>query len=116
MVWGRYEYFERISSTVDRAEIKVDRLAPDIKALQRQVDRLSLACQAMWELVRERTGRSEAQLEQKILEIDLRDGKADGKLSAPVLDCPSCGAKTNSHRSTCVMCGAAVPAPGNFAG
>ena len=116
MIWGRTSIYDEIAGTVDRAETKVDRLAPDVKALQRQVDHLSLACQAMWEMLRDNTTLSDAELEKKILEIDLRDGKADGKLGPQVLTCPACGAKTNSARNSCVMCGAAIHAPSQFAG
>ena len=70
----------------------------------------------MWEMLRDNTTLSEEELEKKILEIDLRDGKADGKLSPQPLSCPACGAKTNSARTTCVMCGAPIQAPGKFAG
>ena len=111
MIWGQYQYYEEVRSAADRLEGKIERIAPDVRALERQMDRLSLACQAMWELIRDHTSLTEADLDKKILEIDLRDGKADGKIAAVVLECPACGAKTNSKRTTCIMCGAPLHSP-----
>ncbi|MEM6886363.1 MAG: hypothetical protein AAF571_15185 [Verrucomicrobiota bacterium] len=70
------------------------------------MERLTLACQSMWELLRDRTDFTEADLEEKMLEIDLRDGQADGKIGMQLIQCPSCNSKTNSRRTHCLMCGA----------
>lgn len=95
-------------SAAYRAESKADRQTNEISRLRRQVDRLSLGCQAMWELLRDNTGFTEDQLEAKILEVDERDGRADEKISLQVCDCPACGHKTNSRREICLMCGASL--------
>ena len=42
------------------------------------MDRLALASQSLWEIVREQTGLTAEDLQKKILEVDLRDGNADG--------------------------------------
>ena len=77
--------------------------------LNRRLDRLSLACQAMWELLRDKAGVTEAELRDKILEVDLRDGSTDGRMASTIVECPHCHAKTNSRRPTCVMCGVEIP-------
>ena len=53
----------------------------EIKQLQQRVDRLSLLCQAMFEEMEKSAGFSEARLKERMLEIDLRDGKRDGRLA-----------------------------------
>ena len=83
-----------------------DRHAIEARELADRVERLQLACQAMWELIRDRTQISEQDLEAKILEVDARDGKVDGKISTSALTCHACGRATNSKRERCVMCGA----------
>ena len=118
MLWEAYQQTriagaERIAES---AESKVDRCANKIEDLQRHVDRLSLACQALWELLRERSDLTEEDIESKILEIDGRDGAVDGKISVQTLDCPACGRKTNSKRGSCIMCGAPIKRPYPFAG
>jgi hypothetical protein len=118
MLWEAYQQ-TRIAGaerTAESAESKVDRSARAVEDLQRHVERLSLACQAMWELLRECSDLTEDDLERKILEIDGRDGCVDGKIGAQQLDCPSCGRKTNSKRNACIMCGAPIKRPYQFGG
>ncbi|MBI2421653.1 MAG: hypothetical protein HYV27_02405 [Candidatus Hydrogenedentes bacterium] len=77
----------------------------NIKELQHQVERLSLMNQAMWELIRERAGLTDADLEAKAREVDLRDGLADGRLSTIAVKCPSCMRVCNSKHHKCLYCG-----------
>jgi hypothetical protein len=99
---------ESAVSAAESASNRADRLASDIRRLQRQVDRLSMSCQAMWELIRENSNITEEMLEQRIREVDLRDGVEDGKMGPEVVSCPTCGRKTNTQRGYCVICGAEV--------
>ena len=94
------------SNEARQASNKADAVVSEFARLQRRIDRLSLAAQAMWELLRDRSGVTEDELQTKILEIDLRDGLTNGRMQTQITDCPQCQAKTNSKRSTCVICGA----------
>jgi len=80
-----------------------------VEGLAQRFERLSLVCQALWEILRDRHSMSEDELKMKVLEVDLRDGTTDGKMATEVLLCPSCGNKTNSKRSVCIICGAQIP-------
>jgi len=42
-------------------------------------------------------------------EIDLRDGKSDGKLAPDTVECTGCGRKAKSTRRNCLYCGAELP-------
>jgi hypothetical protein len=110
MLWDNYDPTGTAAAqrAAESAESKVEHCARAIEALQRRADRLSLACQAMWELIRERSDLTEEDIEKKILEIDGRDGSVDGRIGTGVVDCPSCGRKTSSKRDSCVMCGAPI--------
>lgn len=99
-----------------RAASKAGMASDEVRRLSSQVDRLTLACQAMWELVRDRTDLSEDDLAQKIEEIDSRDGAVDGKLGARIVPCPSCGRNSNSRRSSCVWCGEPIDREHAFEG
>ncbi|MDF1756538.1 MAG: hypothetical protein P1U89_27380 [Verrucomicrobiales bacterium] len=88
----------------------------DIRTLTAQVDRLALACQAMWEIVRDQTDLTEKDLADKISEIDLRDGVEDGKIGTKVIKCESCGRNSNSKRQTCLWCGEPVERQHAFEG
>lgn len=108
MIWEAYQQTKIAGAerTAERAMSKADRYAADIANISRQVDRLSLACQAMWELLRDRSDLTEDDIEAKILEIDGRDGRVDGKIATKLTNCTACGRPTNSSRGSCVMCGA----------
>ena len=45
----------------------------------------------MWELLREHSELSENDIENKILEIDNRDGRIDGKIATQTKTCQACG-------------------------
>jgi hypothetical protein len=114
-----YEAYQagRITDAENRAEsarAKVDRFADDIQRLQRKVGKLSLGCQALWEMLCERAGLTDKDLVAKMQEIDLRDGVSDGKISRRVVVCPACQRNSSSKRTECVYCGAALPNPNLF--
>tara|TARA_Y100001934_G_scaffold209095_1_gene247372 strand:- start:2912 stop:3256 length:345 start_codon:yes stop_codon:yes gene_type:complete len=77
-----------------------------LQALSEKVDVLSLLTVASLELLAE-AGVSESRIEQKIEEVDLRDGVADGRLGAPA-QCRDCGHKVSPKRSYCFYCGASL--------
>jgi len=118
MIWDLYQQkgINEARSTATSASHKVDRQKEQLNDLLRHIDRLSLASQAMWELLRDYSDLTEEHLEAKMLEIDGRDGKVDGKMSATTFDCPHCGRPTNSRRDNCVMCGAPLPRQHKFGG
>lgn len=118
MIWEAYQQ-TRIAgaeNTAERAMSKADRYAADISNVQRQIERLTLSCQAMWELLRDRSGLTEEDIEAKIHEIDARDGQLDGKIGTTLFECPSCGRPTNTRRSACLMCGAPLKRQHQFEG
>ena len=108
MIWDLYQQqqIDSAGRAADQAVSKAERHANEIDNLKHHVERLSLASQAMWELLQHWAGLTEAELETKILEIDARDGRIDGKMVTAPISCPSCGRTTSSARDTCVMCGA----------
>jgi hypothetical protein len=80
-------------------------LMSKIKTLEEQLDRLRLVNQALWELMRDQHGLDKFQLEQKLEEIDGRDGRVDGRLTEIGLKCPQCGRVSNSRHGKCLYCG-----------
>lgn len=73
-----------------------------------RLERLTLVCQSMWELLRDHCGLTEEQLKEKVLEVDARDGSIDGKLGNEVITCPHCSQKTGTRRGRCICCGGRV--------
>lgn len=85
---------------------KANRVDNDFQKLQQDFDRMCLLNQALLEIVQAKLGFSNSDLEAKILEIDLRDGKADGKMGGSITTCPSCGRNVNGKKGSCLYCGA----------
>lgn len=125
MVWDAYSLIKATGAdykagnalnAAEKAQTHVQRQKEMIEHLYQHVERLSLASQAMWELLREKSNLTDDDIEAKMLEIDLRDGKKDGKIGTQIMECPSCKRKTNSKRMTCVMCGAPIRRRHKFEG
>ncbi|MEO8494248.1 MAG: hypothetical protein ABI614_04205 [Planctomycetota bacterium] len=96
------------SSAAD-ASRRADYVQRDVDRSQATIDTLALSCAAMWELLSERLGVTEQELLAKIEEIDLRDGKLDGKIATAKLDCPACARSNNAKRGRCLYCGTVLP-------
>jgi hypothetical protein len=82
---------------------------------EERLERLLLVSLALWELLRERTGLTEADLLAKVAEIDVRDGILDGKLRFPPIPCPNCNRPVYPRHHTCLYCGTKLPAETPFA-
>ena len=80
-----------------------------VRQLEKRLNHLTLYTQAMWELIRENTRLEDSDIEARVQEIDLRDGKADGKINSSILVCPACGRNNNSTKKQCMYCGADLP-------
>lgn len=92
-------------ATASRAASNINVLGSDVGDLKHQVGRLMLLNQALWELLQERTGLTEADLLARAEQIDLRDGKLDGKLSEHPVRCPQCSRVNSSRHQRCLYCG-----------
>lgn len=78
-----------------------------VVALENRLSRLSLISQALWELLRERESLAEDLLALKVAEIDLRDGRLDGKARTTPQPCPKCQRVLQSGAVRCLYCGEA---------
>lgn len=112
MGWVRDTFQEyhigRAESVANQTQMKSHTNATDIGYIDKKIDNLILITQAIWELLEE-SGITESQLEEKIKEIDLRDGSADGKVGNNLSACPDCGKKPKIRRANCFWCGAKLP-------
>ena len=73
--------------------------------LERRLEKLSLICRAMWTLIQERTHISEKELSHRTTEIDLLDGRADGRVSVPARECTTCRRIIAPRHDRCFYCG-----------
>jgi hypothetical protein len=75
-----------------------------LSELEERVGRLTLACTAMWVLLRQRTGLTDRELLEVIEEVDLRDGVRDGQHTPSALTCSSCGRRNSRRHRKCMYC------------
>jgi len=81
----------------------------EVEQLGASVERLMLLTEALWQLVKERTECTDDDLIQRIHDIDLEDGKLDGRKSkTPPRPCPHCQRILSKHRALCLFCGKPV--------
>jgi hypothetical protein len=88
------------------------RAATDVRTqnefIQCDVEKLFMLTEALWTILKEKHGCTDAELVQRVQEIDLRDGKLDGKVAKVNPDCPKCGRKLMGKRPVYLYCGAEV--------
>ena len=87
-----------------------------VRMLEESVARLALVNAAMWSLLKDRTGLTDAALTARIRDIDLRDGVEDGKLTPVVQTCAQCGRTLAPRHRRCIYCGAERLASSPFQG
>ena len=80
----------------------------DVRArrLEEKLEGLLLVNMALWTFVRDTLGVTEQQLQERVRDLDLTDGKLDGKIRATVRSCPTCGRKVSTRHQRCLYCGA----------
>ena len=88
-----------------QARAMTDAFDLKIDEMERRIEALTLTSEALWEICRTHFGITETELLKKIQEIDLRDGKADGKAQPVKGICPKCRRTINTERRRCVYCG-----------
>ncbi|MFT5301409.1 MAG: hypothetical protein ACI87E_002512 [Mariniblastus sp.] len=110
MFWELYQEGRINSATrkAGRAQLEAEQTKENLALLESKIETLALACQSLWELLRENTNLNETDLESKIEEIDLRDGRRDGKMTKITEACPQCERRTSCRRPRCLYCGTAL--------
>ncbi len=93
-------------SQAESAKSKALSVQDELRRVEDRIDSLALTCQAMWELIRERTTLNDDDIEQRMQEIDLRDGTADGRMRTPTMKCSDCGRVISRRHARCLYCGA----------
>ncbi len=96
-------------STGERAA----RLASDVRtqneAILRDVERLYMITEALWTILKDQHGYTDEELIHRVEDIDLRDGKLDGKVAKqPPPPCAQCKRLIVARHPVCLYCGARV--------
>jgi hypothetical protein len=94
------EHERRVQQAGEKAKAAQDRVVD----LEMKVARLTLLCEALWEIVKADGKRQDSDLIHIMSDLDLSDGMRDGK-HRPAIKCSQCGRVYQHGRPHCVFCG-----------
>jgi hypothetical protein len=77
----------------------------EAKEVRRQLDKTLMIVEALWTMLREEHGWTDEQLVERVTEIDLRDGRLDGRVRRTSRACAECGRMVGADRHVCMWCG-----------
>lgn len=108
--WPLYADIRNPNVNIDTAQVAGDarRARKTADDMELRLERALLGCEAMWSLLREKLGITDVDLAQRINEIDLSDGRLDGKVSKGAVSCPKCQRAIARRFNKCMYCGQMV--------
>ena len=92
------------ASTPDARE-KGKVVLADTSDVRAQLDRMQMICEAMWQILKESAGSDDEKLLKLVEQIDLRDGKLDGRSAPASASCSACGRMVSVRTGVCLFCG-----------
>ena len=78
------------------------------ESLDARLDRMTLAFEAMWTLVHDKLQVSDEDFAARMNDLDLSDGRLDGKVRKSAVTCPSCSRTISRRLPKCIYCGQAI--------
>ena len=107
MFWGMSAARSAAASqtAATRASSDARQAQTEVQELEARLDRVMLASEAMWTLLREKMGVTDEELLNRINDIDLSDGKLDGKVRKTAVSCPKCSRTISRRFPQCMYCG-----------
>jgi len=79
-----------------------------VEQLEARLDWTMMVCEAIWSLAREPLGLTDERLKDRITELDLADGKLDGRKRRAPATCGACRRTVSQRFPRCVYCGSAI--------
>ncbi len=99
---------QSVGLVADETQRQARRADMEIHDLEMRVERLLTLNEAMWQLICETTGLTDAHLAYRVHELDVSDGQRDGRKKVRAARC-ECGAMVDGRLVSCQFCGAAAP-------
>lgn len=97
-------------ATARGAQAEAREVGQQTDLLRHDVDRLLMITEALWLFLKQQHGYADEDLVKVVQDIDLRDGKLDGKSArAPGSPCPQCGKMNSNRYARCIYCGTPLP-------
>jgi hypothetical protein len=92
-------------SAADQSAHQAQRARDSIRQLEERVDKLALLNMALWTLLKENTNLTDEDLSKRVQDLDLSDGKLDGRIRGGVTNCPQCDRTLSQRHNRCLYCG-----------
>ncbi len=73
--------------------------------VEQRLEKLTLITMAMWSLLQQETNLTEEDLMERVRQIDLMDGRSDGRITPQIARCSQCNRVMNPRHSRCLYCG-----------
>ena len=103
-----YDVTAQLAANSARAAAR--RAETEMTIMQGEIERLLMITEALWGMLKEQNAFDDNELVRRITEIDLRDGKLDGRMSKKEEPrrCPTCDRALSKKRPFCIYCGTTV--------
>jgi len=96
-----------VEATARSSEGKARDVQNELERLRQSIEKLALVNAAMWSLLQEKTGLQNEALVERMQQIDLMDGVADGRISpTKPAACAACKRPMSRTHERCMYCGA----------
>ncbi len=105
MYTGLNSFYGGLFSHDSEARTQAREARMDASGLRERLDRQALMSMALWSLMKDQLGLTDDQLLKRIQDIDLADGKLDGKVMQGVSDCKKCKRALSPRHAKCIYCG-----------
>ena len=99
-----------LKSDMRAQKLSADESELSAVSMRQDIEKLYMLVEALWCIVKETSGLVEADLIRLVKQIDIEDGKLDGRNSVNVgiLKCSNCGRTILKGQSKCTYCGEGV--------
>jgi len=83
--------------------------AGEFADLQARCEKTLMVCEALWTILHEHLNLREDDLIARVNEIDLSDGRLDGRAKkSGIVRCPDCDRTISQRFAKCIYCGTAI--------
>ncbi len=93
----------------DNASDKARSASTAVNFMQCEIERLLMITEALWTILKDEHDYDDEMLVDRITEIDLKDGKLDGRVTEKKgpIKCDRCSKPVSRRRPICIYCGTA---------
>ena len=102
---GEHSLARDASSQANTAASDARRARTEAEGLTDRLERLALMTEALWTLLRDRFGMTDEELITIAHDLDLSDGKLDGRVRRVSAECAGCGRMVGKRHKRCLYCG-----------